>query len=123
MDSMTLPRARVVERVENANLDELRRVDINDVYVHMEWLRQSRSSPMDLYRRWERQNGSWRSGAAPERKFAVDAAQTPPNLLVSPYDIRAFSLNSMTKRLRVAGLPTETCAEVTQRGISYYENA
>jgi ribonucleoside-diphosphate reductase beta chain len=61
--------------------------------------------------------------AAPERKFAIDPAETPPNLLINPYDVRAFSLNSLTKRLRVAGLSTDTCEEVVKRGIAYYEDA
>jgi ribonucleoside-diphosphate reductase beta chain len=48
----------VVKRVDDANLNQLRDVDIDDVYVQMDWLLESRPSPMDLYHRWERQNWS-----------------------------------------------------------------
>ena len=61
--------------------------------------------------------------AAPDRKLAIDPAQTPPNLHINPYDVRAFSLNSLTKRLRVAGISEEMCDEITRRGIEYYNAA
>jgi ribonucleoside-diphosphate reductase beta chain len=61
--------------------------------------------------------------AAPDRKLAIDPAQTPPNLHINPYDVRAFSLNSLTKRLRVAGISEDVCDEITRRGISYYDAA
>lgn len=61
--------------------------------------------------------------AAPDRKFAIGPAETPPNLLINPYDVRAFSLNSLTKRLRTLGLATQTCDEVTKRGNLYYSRA
>src|ERR687895_2748944 len=48
-----------VDRVEKASLEDLRGVDIEDVYVHMDYLLQSRATPMDLYNRWESQN--WRT--------------------------------------------------------------
>ena len=32
--------------------------DIDDVYVQMDWLLQSRPTPLDLYNRWENQNWS-----------------------------------------------------------------
>jgi len=61
--------------------------------------------------------------AAPDRRFAVDPEQTPPNLLINPYEVRSFSLQSLTKRLRVVGIAKEVCAEVTERGIGYYDVA
>lgn len=59
--------------------------------------------------------------AAPDRKFVVTPEQTPPNLQVNPFDVRDFSLNSLTKRLRVCGLSDATCDEIRRKGISYYE--
>ncbi len=64
-----------------------------------------------------------RTVASPDRKYAIAPAETPPNMLISPFDVRNFSLNSLTKRLRVAGLSGETCEEVNKRGISYYDRA
>jgi ribonucleoside-diphosphate reductase beta chain len=61
--------------------------------------------------------------AAPDRKYAISPAETPPNLLINPYEIRAFSLNSLTKRLRVAGISQAVCDEVTTRGMAYYDAA
>ncbi|MDQ3987040.1 MAG: ribonucleotide-diphosphate reductase subunit beta [Actinomycetota bacterium] len=48
----------VVERVESANLKDMRHVDIDDVYEQMDWLLASRPTPIDLYHKWERQNWS-----------------------------------------------------------------
>jgi ribonucleoside-diphosphate reductase beta chain len=61
--------------------------------------------------------------AAPDRKFAISPEDSPPNLQINPYDVRAFSLNSLTKRLRVVGLSKEACDEVTRRGNTYYDTA
>jgi ribonucleoside-diphosphate reductase beta chain len=61
--------------------------------------------------------------AAPERKFAVRPEESPPNLLIDPYDVRAFSLNSLTKRLRVAGIEVDACDEITRLGNGYYDAA
>ena len=61
-----------------------------------------------------------RTIAAPDRKFAITPDQTPDNLRISPYEVRDFSLFSLTKRLRVAGLSKETCDEITRRGIEYF---
>jgi ribonucleoside-diphosphate reductase beta chain len=61
--------------------------------------------------------------AAPERKLAVDPELMPPNLQVNPFEVRAFSLNSLTKRLRVAGISTAVAEEVTRRGLEYYDAA
>ena len=66
---------------------------------------------------------SCRIVAAPDRKFAISPAETPENLRISPYDVRDFSLTSLTKRLRVAGIPKEVCDQVKERGASYYEAA
>lgn len=61
--------------------------------------------------------------AAPDRKFEVGPEESPPNLRINPYEVRAFSLNSLTKRLRVAGLGQDVCDEITNRGVGYYETA
>ena len=61
--------------------------------------------------------------AAPDRKYAITPQETPPSLQVNPYEVRDFSLNSLTKRLRVAGLSVEVCDEVVARGKQYYEAA
>ena len=61
--------------------------------------------------------------AAPDRKFAISPAESPPNLQINPYDVRDFSLNSLTKRLRVAGISRETCEEIMVRGKKYYDAA
>jgi ribonucleoside-diphosphate reductase beta chain len=62
-----------------------------------------------------------RTVAAPDRKFAISPEDTPDNLRISPYEVRAFSLNSLTKRLRVAGVSKDTCDDITNLGNSYYE--
>ena len=51
-------RPDVVDRVDNATLADLRGVDIDDVYKQMDWLLESRPTPIDLYHRWEGQNWS-----------------------------------------------------------------
>ena len=61
--------------------------------------------------------------AAPDRRFAIGPEETPPNLHINPYHVRDFSLDSLTKRLRVAGLPETTCKEVWDRGNAYYDAA
>ncbi|HJR45722.1 MAG TPA: ribonucleotide-diphosphate reductase subunit beta [Actinomycetota bacterium] len=61
--------------------------------------------------------------AAPDRRYAIGPEETPPNLQVNPYTVRSFSLNSLTKRLRVVGLSEEVCNEVTTRGNAFYEAA
>ena len=55
--------------------------------------------------------------AAPDRKFAVTPENTPPNLRISPYEVREFSLNSLTKRLKVVGISEEVLEEITRRGL------
>jgi hypothetical protein len=37
--------------------------------------------------------------------------------------VAAFSLNSLTKRLRVVGLPAATLQEITERGHAAYRRA
>ena len=64
-----------------------------------------------------------RTIAAPERRYAAEPGISPENLRVSPYDVRAFSLNSLTKRLRVAGIAEEVLRDILQRGTRYYEAA
>ncbi len=60
---------------------------------------------------------------APERKFAFSYEETPPNLRINPYEVASFSLNSLTKRLRTAGISKDVCDEITLRGNSYYDMA
>lgn len=59
-----------VRRVEETKLDGLKDLDIDDVYTHIEVLLQQRPGPMDLYRRWERQQ--W---AASDLDFSKDKEQ------------------------------------------------
>lgn len=61
--------------------------------------------------------------AAPDRRFAIAPADTPPNLHINPYDVREFSLNSLIKRLKVIGIPQRTLDEVRSRGLAYYDAA
>ena len=61
--------------------------------------------------------------AAPDRKYAIAPEDTPPNLLINPYEVGTFSLVSLTKRLRTLGLSTQACEEVPKRGSLYYTNA
>ncbi len=70
MGDMTDARTDVVRRVEDASLSDLRKVDIEDVYVQMDWLLESRPTPLDLYNRWERQN--WMTQ---DLDFSEDATQ------------------------------------------------
>ena len=62
-----------------------------------------------------------RTVAAPDRKFAVKPEEVPEQFRVNPYEIREFSLNSLIKRLRVAGVHEDTLAEIHRRGIEYYD--
>jgi ribonucleoside-diphosphate reductase beta chain len=64
-----------------------------------------------------------RTVAAPERRYAIKAEETPPNLQINPYEVASFSLNSLTKRLRVVGLPQDVLEEIHSRGNTYYEAA
>jgi len=61
--------------------------------------------------------------AAPDRRFAIQPDEVPENLRISPYEVRSFSLTSLTKRLRVAGLSAEACARITKEGLGYYDEA
>lgn len=62
-----------------------------------------------------------RTVAAPDRKFAVKPEEVPEQFRVNPYEIREFSLNSLIKRLRVAGVAEDTLEEIHRRGIEYYD--
>ena len=64
-----------------------------------------------------------RTVASPDRKFAITPEETPPDLRVNPYEVRDFSLTSLTKRLRVAGISKEACEQVKERGREYYAQA
>ncbi|MFN2388048.1 MAG: hypothetical protein ABR575_00365 [Actinomycetota bacterium] len=59
----------------------------------------------------------------PERKFSFAYEDLPVNLQIDPYEVRDFSLRSLTKRLRVLGIRQPVCDEMTRRGIEYYEAA
>lgn len=59
----------------------------------------------------------------PERKFEFSYDETPPNLQINPYEVASFSLHSLTKRLRTAGISADTCAEIERRGHAYYDAA
>ena len=61
--------------------------------------------------------------AAPDRRFEFRPEDSPENLRINPHEVREFSLRSLTKRLRVAGLSQETCDEITRRGFEYYDAA
>lgn len=61
--------------------------------------------------------------AAPDRRFVVEPEETPPNLRISPYEVRGFSLFSLIKRLKVAGLSDAFLEEVTRRGEAAYDRA
>ncbi|HVF54342.1 MAG TPA: ribonucleotide-diphosphate reductase subunit beta [Actinomycetota bacterium] len=61
--------------------------------------------------------------ASPDRKIAVSIDESPPNLRINPYEVKSFSLHSLTKRLRVAGISSDFCDEVTRLGNSYYDDA
>jgi ribonucleoside-diphosphate reductase beta chain len=59
---------------------------------------------------------------APDREVPIENPDmVPENLRISPLEIIEFSLQSLTKRLRVAGLSKEFCDKVTTDGKSYYE--
>ena len=62
----------------------------------------------------------WQTGGV---ATPIGPEETPPNLHINPYKVRDFSLDSLTKRLRVAGLPEATCKEVWDRGQGYYDAA
>lgn len=61
--------------------------------------------------------------AAPDRRFAITPQDTPPNLRISPFVVRDFSLHSLTKRLKVVGVPEDFCRDVWVKGITYYDRA
>lgn len=66
---------------------------------------------------------SCRIVAAPDRRFVVAPEDTPPNLLINPFDVRDFSINALNKRLRVIGVPEATLQEIKRRSLTYYEAA
>jgi ribonucleoside-diphosphate reductase beta chain len=51
-------RSDTVERVENTHLEDLKDLDIEDVYTHIDALLKELPGPLDLYQRWERQQWS-----------------------------------------------------------------
>lgn len=60
---------------------------------------------------------------APDRELPFEEPEgIPENMMISPLDIIDFSLQSLTKRLRVAGLPKEFCDKVVEDGKRYYSN-
>ena len=64
-----------------------------------------------------------RTVASPDRRFAVSPESVPPNLHVNPFEVKAFALHSLTKRLRVAGVSREMCDHITERGNEYFHAA
>lgn len=61
--------------------------------------------------------------AAPERKVVFKPQDSPDDLRINPYEVRSFSLTSLTKRLRAAGLGAAFCDRVTSAGTAHYEAA
>ena len=45
----------------------------------------------------------------------------PPQVRINPREVYSFSLTALTKRLKVAGLSAEVCADVERQGLEYYE--
>ena len=64
-----------------------------------------------------------RTVVGPDRRFGFGVEETPENLRINPYDVAAFSLHSLTKRLRVVGISADTCERITSLGNEYYINA
>ena len=52
---MARPIEDVVREVDEADVQALRKVDVDDVYQQMDHMMQARPTPMDLYDRWEKQ--------------------------------------------------------------------
>lgn len=48
--------------------------------------------------------------------------ELPPPVRINPREVYSFSIISLTKRLKVAGLSPEVCREVEERGLRYYED-
>lgn len=61
--------------------------------------------------------------AGPERPFAIDIELLPPNLRINPYSVAGFSLESLSKRLRAAGLSRDACRDLEDRGMAFYLRA
>lgn len=58
---------------------------------------------------------------APDRELPFEEPEgIPEDMMISPLDIIDFSLQSLTKRLRVAGLPKDFCDKVIDDGRRYY---
>lgn len=60
---------------------------------------------------------------APDRKLEneITPDMVPEELRVSPREVQDFSLQSLTKRLRVAGISKEFCDHVIEQGNGYYD--
>ena len=59
--------AATVKKVETTELRDLKDLDIEDVYTHIDTLLTELPGPLDLYQRWERQQWS-----ASSLDFSVD---------------------------------------------------
>lgn len=60
-----------------------------------------------------------------DRPYAEDIDHPndlPPQLRLNPRDVYGFSLDSLTKRLRVTGLSSDVCNRVSETGWKYYMN-
>lgn len=62
--------AETVRMVEETPLEGLKDMDIDDVYTHMDVLLEERPGPLDLYKRWEKQQ--WSAGSL---DFTADREQ------------------------------------------------
>lgn len=45
----------------------------------------------------------------------------PPQARIDPREVHRFSLTSLTKRLKVAGISADVCNEIETKGLDYYE--
>jgi ribonucleoside-diphosphate reductase beta chain len=62
--------AAIVKKVETTQLQDLKDLDIEDVYTHIDTLLRDLPGPLDLYQRWERQQWS-----ASSLDFTLDQTQ------------------------------------------------
>ncbi|HVE91888.1 MAG TPA: ribonucleotide-diphosphate reductase subunit beta [Actinomycetota bacterium] len=71
--------ADVARTVEEAGLNEMSRMDIDDVYTLMDVQLRERPDPMTLYRRWEKQNWS---------VFDLDFSKDASDWAMFPYEFK-----------------------------------
>ena len=60
-----------------------------------------------------------------DRPYAGDDIETPndvpPPMRINPREVYGFSIHSLVKRLKVAGLKPETCKDFEVRGLRYFD--